>query len=66
LFVAMLDGARGPVRDIVALNAAAGLLVAGIASDLASGVELAHASIDSGAAAAAYQRLVDVIATIAG
>ena len=64
LFAAMLDGERGPVRDIVALNAAAGLLVAGIAPDLAAGVEAAHASIDSGAAAAAYQRLLDVIATI--
>ena len=60
----MLDGERGPVRDIVALNAAAGLLVAGIAPDLAHGVEAAFASIDSGAAGEAHQRLLDVIAAI--
>jgi anthranilate phosphoribosyltransferase len=66
LFAALLDGARGPVRDIVALNAAAGLLVAGIVPDLRAGVEAAHESVDSGAAAAAYQRLLDVLAAIAG
>ena len=62
LFLAMLDGADGPVRDIVSLNAAAGLLVAGIVDDLGAGVRAAQASIDSGAAAAAHQRLLEVIA----
>jgi anthranilate phosphoribosyltransferase len=40
------------------LNAAAGLVVAGLAGDLASGVERAGAVIDSGAAAGALDRLV--------
>ncbi len=62
LFLAMLDGADGPVRDIVSLNAAAGLLVAGIVDDLGAGVRAAQASIGSGAAAAEHQRLLEVIA----
>jgi len=54
----VLDGERGAHRDVVVLNAAAGLLVAGVAPDLADGVEQAAAAIDSGAAAAALDRLV--------
>ena len=47
---AMLDGAKGPVRDIVMLNAASALFVAGLVSDLNDGLDRAAASIDSGAA----------------
>jgi anthranilate phosphoribosyltransferase len=47
---ALLDGARGAYRDAVLLNAAAALLVAGVAADLPDGVARARASIDSGAA----------------
>jgi anthranilate phosphoribosyltransferase len=53
-------GEPGPHRDIVALNAAAGLLVSGVVDDLAAGLASARASIDSGAAAAAVERLVAV------
>ncbi len=35
----MLDGEQGPVRDVVALNAAAALVVADAVADLAAGVE---------------------------
>ena len=49
---AVLGGEPSPHRDIALLNAAAALTVAGLASDLAHGVELAVASIDSGHAAA--------------
>jgi anthranilate phosphoribosyltransferase len=45
-------GEPGPARDIVVLNAAAGLVVAGIADDLGAGVEAAAAAIDDGRAAA--------------
>jgi anthranilate phosphoribosyltransferase len=38
------------MRDIVLVNAAAGLLAVGLAKDLRSGVELAEKSINSGAA----------------
>lgn len=57
---AVLAGERGPHRDIVVLNAAAGLVVAGIASDLAAGASLAAAAIDDGRAAGVLDRLVEV------
>jgi anthranilate phosphoribosyltransferase len=44
------NGQLGPVRDIVVLNASAGLTVAGISSSMEEGVSLAQASIDNGAA----------------
>jgi anthranilate phosphoribosyltransferase len=47
----ILGGATGPKRDIVVMNAAAGLLVAGVADDLGAAVAKAKESIDSGAAA---------------
>jgi len=55
---AVLDGARNAYRDIAALNAAAGLVVAGAASDLRSGVERAHMALDTGAARGALDKLV--------
>ncbi|CAB4885993.1 unannotated protein [freshwater metagenome] len=56
----VLDGTRGPHRDIVLLNAAAGLVVGGVADSLERGLELASDSIDSGNAAATLQRFVEV------
>jgi anthranilate phosphoribosyltransferase len=55
---AVLAGTSGPHRDIVVLNAGAGLVVGGKATDLATGVELARAAIDSGAAADTLDRFV--------
>ena len=49
-FRALLDGAPSAYRDAVLLNAAAALVVAEAAADLRAGVEMAAASIDSGAA----------------
>ena len=46
----ILAGAHGPMRDIVLVNAAAGLAAGGLAKDLRHGVQLAEKSIDSGAA----------------
>lgn len=46
----VLSGAAGPVRDIVVLNAAAALVVADLAEDLAAGVVLARSVIDDGRA----------------
>ena len=46
----LLKGAKGPRRDIVLLNAGAGLYIAGKAETLADGVKLAAELIDSGAA----------------
>ena len=50
---------RNPTaRNLVAANAAAALVIAGVASDLATGTELAFESIDSGRAAAKLEALV--------
>ena len=46
---AVFTGERGPRRDIVLLNAAAVLIVAGVAKDMAAGIALAGETIDSGA-----------------
>lgn len=56
--VAILGGSEtGPGHDVVVLNAGAALLVAGRAPDLRGGVELAAATIASGAAHAQLERL---------
>jgi len=57
---AVLDGKPGAARDIAIVNAAAGLVVAGIADDYADGVQRARASIDSGAAARVLEDWVRV------
>jgi anthranilate phosphoribosyltransferase len=59
----VLDGALGPERDVVLLNAAAALEVAGKAATLAEGLEVAAASIDSSVAAATLDRWVQVSRT---
>ncbi|MBT5264248.1 MAG: anthranilate phosphoribosyltransferase, partial [Rhodospirillaceae bacterium] len=57
---ALLDGAVGPYRDVVLLNAAATLVVADKADDLRQGVEIATESIDSGKAKAKLSALVSI------
>ena len=54
---ALLDGAPGPYRDTVALNAAAGLVIAGRVPALVEGVALAGQAIQSGAARATLDAL---------
>ncbi|MFW2541646.1 anthranilate phosphoribosyltransferase [Primorskyibacter sp. 2E107] len=56
-FRALLDGGKSAYRDAVLLNSAAALTIAGKASDLRQGVEMAAQSIDSGAALAKVQAL---------
>jgi anthranilate phosphoribosyltransferase len=55
---AVLAGEPGAARDVVLLNAAAALVVAGAAADLRAGVERAGTAIDSGDAASLLDRLV--------
>lgn len=55
---AILAGETGPKADIVVLNAAAGLVAAGIVDDIAAGVDAARASLAEGRAAAALDALV--------
>lgn len=53
ILLGILDGSiRGRKRELVALNAAAGFVVANLAPDLASGLALAHEQLDSGRALA--------------
>ena len=54
----ILNGESGAARDIVLLNAAAALLVAGVESRLENGLKRAADAIDSGRAAAVLDRLV--------
>lgn len=62
----MLAGEHGPVRDIVVLNAAAGLWVGGAVDDIAAGVDAAAAALDDGRAAATLERVVEVSGAAAG
>jgi anthranilate phosphoribosyltransferase len=52
IVASLLAGESGPRRDIVVLNAAAALLVAGVAASLPEGLSRAARSLDSGAALA--------------
>lgn len=54
----LLDGRPGPFRDVVLLNAGAGLYLLGLVADLKAGTELAATAIDNGAAANALNALV--------
>ena len=56
--VSVLAGESGPGRDIVLMNAAAGLLVAGRVDTLADGMRSAAVAIDEGRASAALARMV--------
>jgi len=57
---ALLDGAAGPYRDVVVLNAAAALVSGGHAGSLQDAAARAVASIDDGNARAALDRLVAI------
>ena len=54
----VLEGAKGPYRDIVLLNTAASLVIGGLAEDVPEGLEKAAGAIDEGAAKAALDRLI--------
>jgi Anthranilate phosphoribosyltransferase len=56
----------GPRADIVAINAAAGLVVAGLAENLESGLEKAKTVMVDGQAAAKLKAVVDLSNEIAG
>jgi len=53
----ILGGEHGPRRDVVLLNAAAGLVVAGTVPSFEAGIALAGVTIESGAATALLARL---------
>ncbi len=53
----ILDGEKGPARDLAVLNAAAAILVSGDGADFARAARVAEESIDSGAAASVLKKL---------
>ena len=55
--IKILSGEKGPKRDIVLLNAAAGIVVGGQAKDLEDGFRKAADSVDSGSALAILRKL---------
>jgi anthranilate phosphoribosyltransferase len=60
LLYGVLEGASGPHRDVVLLNAAPAIVAGGLAETLEEGVEIAAASIDSGAALAKLDTLIRI------
>jgi anthranilate phosphoribosyltransferase len=58
IFNLVLRGEQGPCRDIVLLNASAGLLVAGKVADFSQGVRVAAHAIDSGQAQHLFKALI--------
>jgi anthranilate phosphoribosyltransferase len=59
IMMGVLDGSdKGARRDIVALNAAATLVVGGVAKCLNNGLEMAYKTLESGSAAALLEKLV--------
>jgi len=56
----ILNGERGPLRDVVVMNAAAALVAGNKASDLKKGAHLAEEAIDSGQAQEKLEALVRV------
>ena len=58
MVLAVLNGEKGPAREIVLMNAGAAIYVAGIAESLQAGVNLAGLVIDSGQALAKLEALI--------
>lgn len=56
----VITGQAGPARDVVLLNAAAALVVADLARDLASGIQLAAEAIDNGNANRVLQTVIAI------
>ena len=65
MLLAALDGSFAPARDIVLLNAGASLHVAGVADSLRDGVERAREAVESGAARARVDALVELTRSFA-
>ena len=56
----LLAGQKSDYRNIVLLNSGAALMIAGLADDIATGIDLAATSIDGGKAKAALEALIEV------
>ncbi len=58
--IEILEGKKGPKRDITLMNSAAALITAGKASDLKEGAAMASEAIDSGAAMKKLEEIKEV------
>jgi anthranilate phosphoribosyltransferase len=56
----VLGGGTGPAREVTALNAAAAIVLGGVADDLSTGIERALGTIDSGAAEEKLEQLIEL------
>jgi anthranilate phosphoribosyltransferase len=66
MFLSVLEGGPGPARDVVLLNAGAGLFIAGTAATIHEGIEVARRSIDSGRALDSLEALKKLSWELAG
>lgn len=60
IILGILNGEKGPKRDVVLLNSSAAIVAAGKANSLAEGIAVARGSIDSGAALERLERLKSI------
>ena len=58
--LSILNGEKGPKRNAVLLNSAAGLYIAGKVESLNEGVKLAEEMIDSGKALEQLEKFIEV------
>jgi len=63
MMLSVLNGERGPRRNIVLLNAAAAIVVGGKADGLRNGISIASDSLDSGRA---YEKVVQLVEATGG
>ena len=66
MMLSVLEDNPGPARDVVLLNAAAAIYVAGLTPDMEQGVDLARQAIASGAALTKLQELASLTTRLAG
>jgi len=65
MLTSVLDNQAGAARDIVILNAAAGLYAANVVPSIKDGIEKARTAIESGAAKAKLEQLVKTTKSLA-
>lgn len=58
--LSLLKGEQSDYRNIVRLNSAVALMIAGLADDIPQGLDKASEAIDSGAARAALEKLIEI------
>jgi anthranilate phosphoribosyltransferase len=65
MLLGVLNNQAGPAKDIVILNAGVALYAANVADSMETGISLARAAIESGAAKAKLDALVALSARLA-